>query len=123
MESVTIGLILLTLPPLLYIVSRKSGVRYTWAPEALRVEAGLRRYVFPYATTSARFTTQPLGSRIWGTAVSGSVTGRYTLNSSTVHALATTTRPAQALLLTAGQHTFYVTPEKAEEFADRFLAK
>ncbi|ACO47630.1 PH domain-containing protein [Deinococcus deserti] len=123
MESVAIGLILLTLPPLLYIVSQKTGVRYTWTPDALQVDTGLRRYIFPYATTTARLTTQPLGSRIWGTAVSGSVTGRYTLDSSTVQALATTARPAQALLLEAGQQTFYVTPERAEEFAARFLAK
>jgi len=123
MASVAIGLILLILPPLLYIASRKTGVRYTWAPEALRVDAGLRRYVFPYATTTARLTTQPLGSRIWGTAVTGSVTGRYTLGNSTVQALATTAHPAQALVLNDGQHTFYVTPERAEECAQRFPAK
>jgi len=123
MEAVVPLLILLLLPPLLYLVSRKVGVTYQWGPDALHVRAGFRQHIFPYATTTARLTSQPLGARMWGTAAPGTVTGRFTLNGSVVRALATTARPPQALLLSQGRDTFYVTPENPADFLNRFRSE
>jgi len=120
MESVIPLLILFLLPSLLYLVSRKTGVKYRWGPDALYVQTGFRQRIFPYTTTTARLTSQPLGARIWGTAVPGNVTGRYTLNSSVVQALATTVRPQQALILSHGRDIFYLTPENPADFLNRF---
>ncbi|PTA66695.1 PH domain-containing protein [Deinococcus arcticus] len=120
MDAVVPLLILLLLPPLLYLVSRKAGVTYHWGTDALHVQAGFRKHLFPYASTTACLTSQPLGARMWGTAAPGTVTGRFIVNGSEVHALATTARPQQALLLIHGRDTFYVTPENPANFLDRF---
>ena len=116
----TVAVLLLGLPALLFLVTRQAGVRYHWEADALHVQAGVRRYTFPYATTAAQLTTQPLGARLFGSAASGSVTGRYALGRQTVLALATTARPAQALLLQREGQTYYLTPDEAPGFLDRF---
>lgn len=92
-----------------------------WASDALVIHAGFRRHRFPYATTEARLTSQPLGARLFGTAAPGTVTGRFALEGSSVQALATTTRPEEALILSHGGQTYYVTPERSADFLDRFL--
>lgn len=118
--NAVVVIVLLGLPVLLVLAARRGGVRYEWGPDALVVRAGLRRHVFPYASTPARVTTEPLGARLAGTAVQGSVTGRFAFGRGAVHALATTTRPGQALLLGPPERTYYVTPDGAAEAAQRF---
>ncbi|ASN83362.1 PH domain-containing protein [Deinococcus ficus] len=119
MESAVLVL-LLALPVLLFLAGR-SGVRYRWTDDALVVQAGLRRARFPYAATHARLTAQPLGARLWGTQAPGTVTGRFALDRATVHALATTARPAQALVLRRAGQLYYVTPDHPTEHLPRFL--
>lgn len=121
MKAVVV-IVLLGLPVLLVLAARRGGVRYEWGPDALVVRAGLQRRVFPYASTPARLTSEPLGARLAGTAVQGSVTGRFAFGRGAVHALATTPRPGQALLLGPPERTFYVTPDRAAEFVGRFQA-
>ncbi|MDP9765552.1 PH domain-containing protein [Deinococcus enclensis] len=120
--NAVVVIVLVGLPFLLVLAARRGGVRYEWGADALVVRAGVQRRVFPYASTRARLTTVPLGARLAGTAVAGSVTGRFAFGRGAVHALATTTRPDQALLLGSAERTYYVTPDRAAEFVSRFQA-
>lgn len=108
-----LGLLLLTLPGCVIVVSLllvKPRLTYEISGDALVVRTRASTTTLPRRQTRAELTSEPLGSRLFGTGMPGYYTGTFANRSGRVQAAATHTRPERALLLTHGNQRYYLTP-------------
>ncbi|WP_143342091.1 hypothetical protein [Deinococcus indicus] len=123
MSEIIIGILLLSTPIILFLLTRKPGVTYEWKENGLFVRAGLSKYLFPYKSSQAALTHLPLGSRILGTAAPGTYVGQFAFSGvpqNKVHALANSKQPDQALIVFLDRKYYYLTPPQLAENFNRF---
>lgn len=93
------------------LLGGRRRITYEWTPDALITRSAGHTHRFPYQTTAAEITAEPLGIRLFGTAIPGYLTGSFSTRSlGRVQAIATTARPDSALLLKQDGRTYYLTP-------------
>ncbi|WP_216322526.1 PH domain-containing protein [Deinococcus aestuarii] len=113
------GLALVILVPLLVFFLRQPRLKYILTPQALLVRTAWRSLRFPRGATKVELTPEPLGLRLFGTAIPGYYTGTFSIKTAgggRVQALATAARPQQAVLLKLDGQTYYLTPRDPETF-------
>lgn len=113
----------LLLLPLLGFFAQRPRLVYEWERDALIVRTGLSRTRFPFGTTRADVTEEGLGLRLFGTAVPGYFTVRFSMKSAgggRVQAYATTAQPARALLLHLNGTTYHLTPVDPQAALQQF---
>jgi hypothetical protein len=123
--SISIQLIManLILLPLIAFFVRPPRMTYRLTPDALEVRIGLHKQRFPFAATKAELTSDGLGMRLFGTAIPGYYTGSFSTKAggvSQIQALATASRPAQAVVLKLDGVAYYLTPADPAALVARF---
>lgn len=103
------------------LLTGKRRISYEWTSDALVTRSLGHTHRFPYASTTAEVTHEPLGIRLLGTAIPGYVTGTFTTKAlGNVQVIATTVRPDAALLLRQDGRTYYLTPNDPQAASRRF---
>lgn len=115
----------LIMTPLVAFLVLLPRMVYRLTPDALEVQTGLHKQRFPFASTEAELTSEPLGMRLMGTATPGYYTGTFStryVGGGRVQALATASRPAQAVVLKLDGVAYYLTPADPAALLARFVA-
>lgn len=118
-------LLLPLLPVVMFLFSRPR-VRYELRGDELIVRTAYSTTRFARRDTVASLTDQPLGMRLFGTAMPGYYTGTFASNAGTggrMQAAAGASRPDHAVVLTSGQRQYYLTPADPQELIRWFGAE
>lgn len=106
------------------LLGGRRRITYEWTPDALMTRSAGHTHRFAYRTTAAEITAEPLGIRLFGTAMPGYLTGSFSTRSlGRVQAIATTARPDSALLLKQDGRTYYLTPNDPQMAAGKFMPR
>lgn len=129
-DPLLVGSTLLILPILALLLAPRKPIRYELDRSgadggALVIHTGASRTRMPLASTEARLTRYGLGLRLLGTGLPGYYSGTFSIAGAAVaagrvQAAATSAKPPQALLLTHGGKTYYLTPSDPEVVAGWF---
>lgn len=96
----------------------KPRVTYVISGDTFGIKTLASTTLLPRTDTRVTLTPEPLGMRLFGTAVPGYYTGTYATKLGNVQAAATTTRPQQALMLEYGGKRYYLTPSDPQAVAE-----
>ncbi|GHG04048.1 hypothetical protein GCM10017783_15810 [Deinococcus piscis] len=129
-DLLSLGSTLLILPILALLLAPRKPIRYELDRSgadggALVIHTGASQTRLPLTSTEARLTSYGLGVRLLGTGLPGYYTGTFSIagaavSAGRVQAAATSAKPPQALLLTHGGKTYYLTPSDPEVVAGWF---